>query len=302
MDDINNHNAVMYRNLDLQLIRTFAVVAEHGSMTVAANVLAQTQGAVSQQIKRLEAFFDCALFVRDRRGLRLTASGERLQGHARRLISLNDEVWNDMAHTTAAGKVRLGVPYDLVGTCIAPILRSYGAQHPLVEIGLMCAASPDLLDAVTTGAIDLAIVEEPIGPSAGECLSIERLVWVGAKDGRAHLKQPLPISIVADTCAFRPALLDALSAHGRAWRAVFDHGNLDATAAAVRADLTVSAWLASTVPPDLHILSVRDGLPELPAFAINLHRPAHALSPVVQAFAEHMRDGLSRSWPALSVA
>lgn len=292
----------MYRNLDLQLIRTFSVVAQHGSMTVAANVLSQTQGAVSQQIKRLEDVLGCALFVRDRRSLRLTAAGERLQGHARRLIELNDEVWNDMAHTTTVGKVRLGVPYDLVGTCIAPILRSYCAQHPLIDIELMCAASPDLLAALTTGAIDLAIVEEPVGPSAGECLSIERLVWVGAKDGRAYLKQPLPISIVADTCAFRPALLEALAAHGREWRAVFDNGNLEASTATVRADLTVGAWLAGTVPADLHILSATDGLPELPAFAINLHLPTHALTPAVKAFADHMRDGLTRSWPSLATA
>ena len=302
MGIINNHNATMYRNLDIQLIRTFSVVAQHRSMTVAGNVLSQTQGAVSQQIKRLEEMLGCALFVRDRRSLKLTAAGEKLHGHARRLIALNDEVWSDMAHTSVVGTVRLGVPYDLVGTCIAPILRSYCEHYPLIEIALMCASSPDLLAALANGAIDLAIVEEAVGTTAGECLSIERLVWVGAKDGRAHLKLPLPISIVADTCAFRPALIDALATQGREWRAVFENGNLEATTATVRADLTVGAWLAGTVPFDLHILSATDGLPELPAFAINLHLPAHALTPAVKAFAEHMRNGLTRSWPILATA
>ncbi|WP_347558012.1 LysR substrate-binding domain-containing protein [Robbsia sp. KACC 23696] len=298
MPRISNHNATMYRNLDLQLIRTFSVVAHHGSMTVAANVLSQTQGAVSQQIKRLEAILDCALFIRGQRSLRLTASGDRLQGHARRLIELNDAVWHDMAQSTAAGKVRLGVPYDLVGTCIAPVLRSYGTLHPMVEIGLTCAASPDLLIALRNGEIDLAIVEEPVGPSAGECLSVQRLVWVGAKEGNAHLKQPLPISIVSDTCAFRPALLDALAVHGRDWRAVFENGNLEATTATVSADLTVGAWLAGTVPADLHILSASDGLPPLPSYAINLYLPSHALPVAVQRFAKHMRDTLTRAWPS----
>ena len=37
-------------------------------MTAAANALHLTQGAVSQQIKRLEEAFECALFERDRRG------------------------------------------------------------------------------------------------------------------------------------------------------------------------------------------------------------------------------------------
>ena len=286
----------MYCNFDLQLIRTFCTVAQHGSMTVAANILAQTQGAVSQQVKRLEETLDCLLFVRDRRALRLTAAGERLHTHGRRLLALNDEIWADMAQPITAGKVRVGVPYDLVGTCVAPLLRSFGDQFPLVEIVLVCAASPDLLTTLANGEIDLAIVEEAVGPSAGASLSVERLVWVGAKDGRAHLRQPLPVSIVADTCAFRPALLEALARDGRDWRVVFENGNLEATTATVRADLTVSAWLAGTVPSDLHILAPADGLPELPLFAINLHVPSHVMSPVVSAFTEHIRDGLTRTW------
>jgi DNA-binding transcriptional LysR family regulator len=283
----------MYRNLDLQLIRTFCTVAEHGSMTVAANFLAMTQGAVSQQIKRLEESLDCQLFLRDR-ALRLTAPGERLQTHARELLALNDAIWRDMLDANDAGNVRLGVPYDLVGTVIAPLLRSYGEQHPAVEIVLMCAASPDLLAALATGEIDVAVVEEPVGPTAGECLSVERLVWVGAHDGRAHLKEPLPVSVVTETCAFRPALLAALEQDGRAWRTVFENGSLEATAATVRADLTVSAWLAGTVPPDLHILPPASGLPDLPLFAINMHLPPHVPTPVVQTFVDHIRDGLTR--------
>jgi DNA-binding transcriptional LysR family regulator len=284
----------MNRNLDLQLIRTFFTVAERGSMTVAAHVLAMTQGAVSQQIKRLEDMLACQLFVRDRRALRLTAPGERLQSHARQLLALNDAVWRDMQHANDAGQVRLGVPYDLVGTVIAPLLRSYGEQHPAVDIVLVCAASPDLLTALGKGEIDVAVLEAPVGPTAGECLRIERLVWVGAIDGRAHLKQPVPVSLVAETCAFRPAVIAALERDGRAWRTVFENGNLEATAATVRADLAVSAWLAGTVPADLQILSASSGLPDLPAFAINLHVPAHVPAPVVQTSVDHLRDGLIR--------
>lgn len=295
MVDITIYNGRMFRNLDLQLIRTFCTVAQHGSMTVAGNIVSQTQGAVSQQIKRLEDTMGCQLFVRDRRALRLTAAGERLHTHGRRLLALNDEIWSDMAHGVAAGKVRVGVPYDLASS-VAPILRRFGDQSPQTEIVLVCAASPDLVTALARGEIDLALVEEPLGSTAGECLSVERLVWVGAKDGRAHLRQPLPVSIVADTCAFRPALLEALGKHGRDWRMVFENGNLEATAATVRADLTVSAWLAATVPADLEILAPTAGLPELPLFAIKLHLPPHALAPVVRTFAEHVRDGLARPW------
>ena len=78
----------MPRNLDTGLVRTFVAVADKASMTAAANALHLTQGAVSQQVKRLEEALGCGLFERDRRGLRLTPHGERLFGQARKLIDL----------------------------------------------------------------------------------------------------------------------------------------------------------------------------------------------------------------------
>ena len=297
----------MYRNLDLHLIRTFCTVAQYGSMTVAAHILSQTQGAISQQIKRLEETLDCILFVRDRPALRVTAAGARLQQHGQRLLALNDAIWSDMASAQTGGRVRVGVPFDLVGTSMAPILRTYGDQHPQVDIVLVCAASSALLATLAQGDIDLALVEEPIGPSAGERLAVASLVWVGAQGGRAHTKEPLPLSLVADTCVFRPALLAALTEHGRDWRIVFENGSYEATMAAVRADLAVSAWLDVTVPPDLQILAPGTGpasrsspasLPQLPSFAINLHVAPHASTPVVRTFIDHVRAGFAQQTPA----
>ena len=60
MISISIYNANMIRNLDTTLIRTFVTVADKASMTAAANVLHLTQGAVSQQVKRLERRLDAA--------------------------------------------------------------------------------------------------------------------------------------------------------------------------------------------------------------------------------------------------
>ena len=284
----------MIRNFDTGLIRTFVAVAEKASMTAAANALHLTQGAVSQQVKRLEETFGCCLFERDRRGLRLTPPGERLFSQARKLLALHDEIWAEMTTVAVEGQVRLGVPPDLVGSHLAPVLRAYADAFPRVELSLVCVPSPELVEALAMGRVDLAVVEEPAGPSAGECLGIERLVWVGAKAGVAHLKRPLPVSLVTGTCAFRPAALAALTGHGMGWRTVFENGSMEAALATVRADMAVSAWLASTIPPDLDILPSSLGLPELPAFAINLHLPSHHAGAAVTKLAQHVRNGLVR--------
>ena len=261
-------------------------------MTAAATCLHLTQGAVSQQVRRLEDILDLTLFERDRRGLSLTASGERLFARARQLLALNDEIWAEMKGEAQSGQVRLGVPFDLVGRAISPILKNYNAAFPQVELSLICAASPDLKAALDAGEIDLALIEEPVNEGAGECLRIERLGWVGAKGGMARRKRPLPVSMVSQRCAFRSAVFDALARYDVPWRTVFESGNIEATAVTVRADMAITTWLAVTVPDDLEIIANDPDLPALPAFAINMYGAENAAKPALSALAEHMRKHL----------
>jgi DNA-binding transcriptional LysR family regulator len=286
-------NVPMTQNLDLNLLRTFVAVADHSSMTVAANTLHLTQGAVSQHIKRLEDSFDCSLFTRAGRRLELTKLGERFLGKAKRLLGMNDEIWADMTRRPLEGPLRLGIPYDLVGTCFPRIFKAFAEACPYVEISLMCGTSPELSKALASGLLDLAVIEAATDKAKGECLRVERLVWVGARGGIAHLKRPLPISIVAESCAFRPTVLQALREKNLEWRTVFESGNIEATTATVRSDLGITAWLASTVPSDLAILGAETGLPTLPDFAISLHLPTNS-RPAAREFAKYVREGVLR--------
>ncbi|MGF6637660.1 LysR substrate-binding domain-containing protein [Paraburkholderia sp. MM6662-R1] len=282
----------MSRNLDLDLVRTFVAVADSGSMTVAANLLHMTQGAVSQQVKRLEDVLDCLLFVRKTRRLELSHQGEQFLVKARKLLRLNDEIWADMTGQPLRGALRVGVPYDLV-TRLAPAMKAFAEAHPHVEITLVCAASPELSEAVNSGRVDVSLIEYVASEAEGEVVCIEPLVWVKGRGSDAWQKRPLPLSMVDDRCAFRPVVLGALADEGIAWRTVFESRNIEATAATVRAGLAITAWLASTVPADLETLTFRvSGLPALPAFAICLRLPA-TVQPAAQEFARHVRDSMS---------
>lgn len=297
----------MTRNLDTALLRTFVTVAEAGSMTAAARVLHMTQGAVSQHVRRLEDAFGDALFLRAHGGPRLTPAGELLIGKARRLLRLNDEIWSDMTATALAGRVRLGVPFDLVGASLAPVIKAYVEACPRVELSLVCGSSPELAGRLASGDLDLAVVEEPLGSVAGrpegehpggECLGVERLVWVGARAGSAHRVRPLPVSMVTATCAFRPVVIGVLQRLDMPWRTVFENGGIEATTATVRSDLAVTAWLAAAVPADLQILGADSGLPELPNFAIRLYHAPHATGAAFIELSRCLRDGLARRRPA----
>src|SRR6187200_62660 len=72
-------HGIYERNLDLNLMRVFAVVAEAGSVTEAASRLYLTQPAVSAALRRLQTAVGAPLFVRQGRGLVLTARGNQLR-------------------------------------------------------------------------------------------------------------------------------------------------------------------------------------------------------------------------------
>ncbi|MCG2583346.1 LysR substrate-binding domain-containing protein [Massilia sp. TS11] len=279
----------MARNLDVALLRSFLYVVESGSMAEAAARLHQSQGAVNQQIKRLELLLGVELLVRDIGQAQPTAAGQRLLDKAAQLVALNDELLAEMRAPEVRGALRLGVPFDLVGSHMAPVLEAYGRAYPQVAVSLVTAASSELLKAMVRGQLDLMLLEEALPRCQGERLMVDRLAWVGARGGAAAAKRPLPVCLVSETCAFRPDIFAALDRAGIHWRLVFDNASLDAAKVAVRADLAVTVWLSSTVPDDLERLQGGAALPELPEMAICLQLAKGKPGPAALAMADAIR-------------
>lgn len=280
----------MPNNIDIALLRAFLAVVDTGGMTSSAKVLNLTQAAVSQQVKRLEDCFGCALFERDRKGLKLTPTGQRLVVQARRLVRNNDEVWSAMNEAEFEGEIRLGMPSDFVRCFGAPILRQFDQAWPRVRVSLICDSSQRLLEKLDGGEVDLTFAVEKKCGHNGETLLSDPLVWVGAKGGQAFERDPLPISTDDETCFLRPFALKALADHGRVWRWVCEDSNFDPILATLDADIAVAPLLASTIPPGFEILGERHGLPSLPSFWINLYQPHAGPTRLSAELALHIRD------------
>lgn len=284
----------MRQDLDISVLRTFVNVAHAGSMTMAAARLNLTQGAVSQQVRRLEETLQCTLLDRSRRALKLTPDGERLAGMARTLLRTNDEIWDAMTAPALQGELRLGLPDDLVSAYLPQILEAFVSAYPDIEISLVSGASPSLFTGIQNGTIDIALVEEGLDARAGERLSVERLHWVGAKGGKACRNRPLPLSMITETCAFHEPVIAALNDRGIAWRTVFENGSIDTTLTTVRMDLAVTVSLAAVVPADLEIIDAAESLPALPEVAVNLYLGDSESDPAIQKMALLLRDCFQR--------
>jgi DNA-binding transcriptional LysR family regulator len=282
------------RDIDIGLLRTFVAVAETKRMTTAAKVVNVSQGAVSQQVKRLEALLRVTLFARMADAARLTREGEKLMPLAHRMIALNDEVAEQMSTVDFVGEVRLGVPHDVVGRLMPPILRAFSREYPGVLITLVSERTAVLRRLLRERGIDLALMTEPTKADRGHHLMTDRLVWVGAKGGEASKLRPLAVALGEHGCAFRALAIRALNAAKIEWRAICQVGSMEPVFATLEADMAVAPFLLRTVPDRLAVLADA-GLPRLPSYHINLRLPAGASAAALE-LGQHIRDGFLRRY------
>lgn len=283
------------RDIDIGLLRTFVAVAETGRMTSAAGLVSVSQGAVSQQIKRLEALLRVTLFARMADAARLTRDGAKLMPFAHRMIAFNDEVTEHMGSTGFAGEVRLGVPHDVVGRLMPPILRAFSREHPSVLITLVSERTSVLRKLVRERSVDIALLTEPKRADRAEHLMTDRLVWVGAKGGDAPGRRPLAVALGQNGCAFRALAIRALNAAKIEWRAICQVGSMEPVFATLEADMAVAPFLSRTVPDRLGILA-NAALPKLPSYHINLKLAPGAPSASAAELGRQICEGFARRY------
>lgn len=179
----------LVRSLPLTALRTFEAAARHGSFTRAAEELHVTQGAVSRQVKALEATLEVRLFERDGRAVALSLEGRILAGAATAALEQLGEAVSKL--TSPAGLVTLSMLPSIAACWMAPRMSEFAAAHPEVELRL--SASRHLVDFQREG-IDAAIRYGRGGWSDlhAERLATENLFPVCSHDYAARLELGSP--------------------------------------------------------------------------------------------------------------
>ncbi|MBK6534238.1 MAG: LysR family transcriptional regulator [Deltaproteobacteria bacterium] len=153
-------NTVYERDLDLNLLRVFAVVAEEGSVTRAAARLYLTQPAVSAALRRLANFVGAELFARQGRGIALTARGsELLAASHRHLRPLVEAVMAPAAFDPASSTatVRLGLPDSAEGWALPLIVARLRAEAPSMVLVIVPVQFRTVEEALLSRRVDLAL-------------------------------------------------------------------------------------------------------------------------------------------------
>jgi LysR family cyn operon transcriptional activator len=169
-------------SIELRHLRYFLAVAETSHFTRAAAKLHVTQPTLSHQIRQLEGQLNLRLFDRIGRRIKLTAAGELLLPHARRVLRELEQAQVALGelHGLKRGLLRVGI-MQTVNTCLIPeIVSRFSAAHPGVRITCNAMAVDDLESALESGKLDLGISFMPTTRDTlqGQRLFTEELVLV----------------------------------------------------------------------------------------------------------------------------
>jgi DNA-binding transcriptional LysR family regulator len=170
-------------NIPTDLLRTFVAICELGSFTKAAHLFNLTQPAVSAHMRRLEAMIGADLIVKNLSGVTLTECGSEVLHHARRMLSVNDQIVGGGGQQPSLQVIRIGIPNMFAPTKLGPIMAACRANASNARLQMSCDHSFGLLRSVECGYLDVCLTmgDREELRNAVKCWS-EELVWARSPD------------------------------------------------------------------------------------------------------------------------
>jgi DNA-binding transcriptional LysR family regulator len=144
----------------LRQLEIFIAVAEHGSMSAAADALLVSQSAVAGAINALEHAFGAQLTIRRKaHGVALTAAGRYVLDRAKGLLNAATDLELHAADAGAElrGSLTLGCYRTLAPTVLAALIDNYSQLHPFVELDFFVGPQSEVHEGLRLGTLDLAI-------------------------------------------------------------------------------------------------------------------------------------------------
>ena len=145
--------------IELRHLRYFLAVAEAAHFTKAAEKLHVTQPTLSHQIRQLEGQLNLPLFDRIGRRVKLTAAGELLLPHARRVLCELEEAQSALGelHGLKRGEIKVGI-VQTVNACVIPeIVARFSTTHTGVKVTCAELSVEEIEAGLEGGRLDLGI-------------------------------------------------------------------------------------------------------------------------------------------------
>ncbi|WP_417842396.1 LysR substrate-binding domain-containing protein [Thalassospira sp.] len=139
----------------LNALRAFNAAARHLNFSLAAKELCVTHSAVSHQVRHLEDWMGCTLFVRHAGGVRLTDAGQSLQQTTQQAFGLLEARCEELLNRNEPRHLLLAAPASFLANWLIPRIERFEARHPDIIVKLQTNAD---LAALQTRQVDAIIL------------------------------------------------------------------------------------------------------------------------------------------------
>lgn len=246
--------------MDLRQMQYFLCLAETGNVTRAARQLNIVQPALSMQIAKLETEFGQKLFERTPHGVTTTLAGETLVRLVSPILRDVELAKQEMARLDGrvSGRVSVGLITSVGQATLASSSATVAALYPDVELSACEGYTDTLIDWVTSGQLDLAIINVPRRklPISSRHILDEEMVFACRMDSGVSVPSPLSFADLATYDVVLPS-----KRHGL--RAVLEQHAADA-GIELKPRLEID-----TVPALCEVVATTDMVTVLPTIALH---------------------------------
>ncbi|OPX46267.1 HTH-type transcriptional regulator CynR [Ruminiclostridium hungatei] len=153
-------------DINFELYKIFFCCADNQSFSKAAKKLFISQSAVSQAIRQLETRLGVTLFYRKSRTIQLTSEGEMLFSYVAQAYNFIKTAESKLQELEGlkAGEIRIGVSDSICKYFVMPYIKKFGMLYPQISIKVVNRTTPQLLEVLKNGLVDMVISTLPVNP------------------------------------------------------------------------------------------------------------------------------------------
>ncbi len=182
-------------NCNLEYYKAFYYTGIYQSMSKAADALYLTQPAISSSVRKLEGYLECKLFQRTSRGLVLTEEGRILHDHISRAFTIMKQGEQKVRAVSdyMRGSLVLGASETPLCSFLIPCIESFKKDYPDVHISVNGHTTPELIDALKNGLLDMAFILSSVKlPASFDAIPLMEFedVFVAKTEYAKKLSQP----------------------------------------------------------------------------------------------------------------
>ena len=194
--------------MNLMHWRLLVAVADHGSITAAAEQVGMTQSAASQAMASMEATLGAQLFTREPRKTLPTALGLSVIEQARVMMGALQTIRTtvDEARPLLRGNIRIASFPRVLATFLTPLLQRFRQLNPGIEVTTLDVTDSEVHTLLDAGLIDLGVVLNPKPEHNATVLGRDRWMAVLPTD-HALAQRPADASVSLEELLEQPFVL-----------------------------------------------------------------------------------------------